>query len=415
MKGELALLKRIRLLRKGFVKVHICGGNYERFLNLCANHGILLWDIQPAQRGYEAKLYRKDFFSLKPLAKKCRTRVRVRRKYGLPFFLYRHRKRKVFALGLCFCGFFIFFLSCFIWNITIHGNLSISRQTLMEYLASRQITYGTRKSALDCRQLAADLRNDFPGIIWVSVRLTGTYLQIDLQENTDRPEAETENAPEASDLVADADGTIVSMITREGLPVAGKGDKVKKGDVLVKGEMEITDDADNVVNYRYCRSDADIYIRTTIPYEDTFSLAHEIITYTGRKRYAVYLKLFGRYFGVDPGLRCFADGDIMGTERQLRLPGNIYLPASAGILSAREYKRTVVAYTKEEAIALAKQKLQKFLLENEQKGVQIFENNVKIEVSTTSCRAKGTLTVIKKTGRSVRIKKSDFPQEGTNE
>ena len=383
-------------------------------MNLCANHQILLWNVCPVQKGYEANLCVNDFFLLKPLASKCRTRVRVRRKYGLPFFLKRHRKRKVFALGLCFCGFFIFFLSCFIWNISIEGNLSISRQTMMEYLTQQNVNYGTWKKTVDCKQLAADLRNEFPNLIWVSVRLNGTYLSIQVQENSDLLK-ESEPELSDSDLVADENGIIVSMITREGTPVVGEGDTVSVGDMLVKGELEITDDSDSVVAYHYTAADADIYIQTEITYKDSFSMAHEVIRYTGRNRYGLYLNLFGRYFGLDMGTNSFEKADILGEEHQLCLMNDFYLPVSAGILQSREYKTIVETYEEEEAISIAEAKLQKFLSENEEKGVQIFENNVKISVSANVCHAEGTLTVIKKTGKRMRAQKSNLPQEGTDE
>lgn len=395
------------------MRVRIWKGSYERFLNLCANHRIRLWEVCPMASGYEASMSVRDFFQLRPLARKCHTRIRVRKKCGLPFFVHRHRKRKVFALGLLFCGFFIFFLSCFVWKITIEGNVSISRQTMMEYLSSRRIGYGTSKRAVDCRQLAADLRNDFPQITWVSVRLQGTYLSVLIREN-DGPDAkEEETAPGASDLVADADGTIVHMITREGLPVVGEGSAVRAGDVLVRGAMEITDDEGNVTGYRYCAADADVRLRTEIPYEDRFSRAHETLSYTGRKRCGVYLKLFGKCFGINPGLDRFEHSDLLAGERQLCILEDFYLPFSACLVTAREYRTCVEMYTEEEARALAEAKLQKFLSENEEKGVQIFENNVKIEISATSCHASGTLTVEKSAGKSVRISKTDLPQEDT--
>lgn len=395
------------------MRICMLGGAYERFLNLCANHQILLWDICPAKKGYEANLYARDFFRLKPLAGKCRTRVRIRKKCGLPFFMYHHRKRKVFVLGLCLCGFFIFYLSCFVWKIETEGNLSVSRQTMMAYLGQHDISYGTRKSEVDCKQLAADLRSAFPDFTWVAVKLQGTCLSIQVRENHDR----TEEIPVYgdSDLVADEDGTIVSMITRAGAPLVGEGDTISKGDLLVKGELAITDDSGNVAAYRYCAADADIYIRTTITYSDTFLLAHEEEEYTGRKRYGLYLALSGRYLGIDMGVHSFVLSDVLGEEHQLRVLDDFYLPVQFGILEAREYKKTVKIYSEKEAMQIADAKLQKFLLENEQKGVQIFENNVRINISATSCHAEGTLTVVKKTGRRVDAQKSDLPQEGTDE
>ncbi len=404
---------KLRLMRKGYVRIRICGGSYERFFNLCANHRILLWDLAPAEKGYEADLYLDDFFKLKPLAGKCRTRIRVCRKTGLPFFLNRHRKRKVFALGLLLCGFFIFFLSCFVWRISVDGNVRISRQVLMEYLAGQNVGYGTWKNSVDCKQLAADLRDHFPVLTWVSVRLQGTCLSVQVQEEI----AAQEETPAdiACDLVADADGIIVNMITRQGLPVVENGDVVSAGDLLVKGEMPVTDDSGAVVSYRYAAADADVYIRTSIPYEDRFPLAHEVPEYTGRHHYGFYVNLLGRCFGLDLGLGRFEEEDVLGKERQLRLFADFYLPVSAALLETREYVTTVETYTREEAMGIAERKLRKFLAEKEEKGVQIFENNVKIDVTADSCRAAGTLTAVQKTGRRADLQKTDLSQEGTNE
>ena len=44
-----------------------------------------------------------------------------------------------------------------------------------------------------------------------------------------------------------------------------------------------------------------------------------------------------------------------------------------------------------------------------EKGVQIFSNNVKIEVDHLTCISRGTLEIIEKTGREVPIEKQEQP------
>ena len=83
-----------------------------------------------------------------------------------------------------------------------------------------------QKRAIDCKQLSADLRNDFPNLTWVSVKLSGTELSINVQEKygcrrrdgavsvRSRPvlTVTADDDPFAavpSDLVADEGGTIV--------------------------------------------------------------------------------------------------------------------------------------------------------------------------------------------------------------
>lgn len=435
------MFQRLFLLRKGYIRIHICGGSYERFLNLCANHHIFLWNLCPVQKGYEADMYQKDFRSLAPIAKKCRTRVRIREKHGLPFFINRNRSRKMFAAGVVLCTCFIYYLSCFIWNISIEGNLSLSRETLMTYLEAEEVSYGAAKRSIDCKKLAAQMRNDFPNLTWVSVRMKGTGLFVNVQENTDENFAQefagqmqgTETAAQeqqrisdsgstllpdstaAADLVADIDGEIVQMVTRSGKPLVKEGDTIAKGDLLVSGQLEITDDAGTVVSYQYCEADADVYVKTTVSYEDSFPLVHTEPEYTGNKRNAWYVKLGTQPFGMDFGTGKFEKADVIGKEQQLKVLQDFYLPVSFCKITAYEYTEILKTYTKEEAISISEEKLQKFLQKNKQKGVQIFENNVKIETSATTCRAAGTITMICRTGSHAQVHKSELSQEGTDE
>lgn len=420
------MLQRLFLLQKGYIRIHICGGSYERFLNLCANHDILLWNLCPVQRGYEADMYQREFKKLSPIAKKCRTKVRICEKHGLPFFIHRNRKRKMFAGGMLLCIGCIYLLSCFIWNISIEGNAALSRQTLLAYLEEAQAGYGTAKRSIDCKELAAQMRTDFPMLTWVSVRMRGTGLFVNVQENTDdlfvnsaeTPAVSDNREPEhnaGSDLTADGNGEIVKMVTRHGKPLVKEGDTVAAGDMLVSGTLEITDDAGEVVSYQYCDADADIYVKTEYAYEDSFALTHTEPEYTGEKRNAWYLKIGSRPYGIDFGIGKFEQADVIHKEKQLKVLKDFYLPVSFCRITAREYTETLKTYTKKEAISLAEKKLQKFISENEQKGVQIFENNVKIETSMTACRASGSIVMIRKAGKRTEIQKTELSQEGTNE
>ncbi len=67
---------------------------------------------------------------------------------------------------------------------------------------SQQIRPGTGKGSIDCKELAARLRMEFSDFTWVSVKLKGTRLFIDVTENTDsgaarRPEQKKKNLPAA--------------------------------------------------------------------------------------------------------------------------------------------------------------------------------------------------------------------------
>ena len=221
------MVKQILQYGKGHVRIRVEGGSYERFLNLCANHNIYLWDLIPSGDAYEMNLSIKEFRELKPLAHKSRVRVRVVERYGLPFFLHRYRNRKLFFAGIMAALGIILFLSCFIWDIHVEGNLHETTEVILEYLQTEEIGHGTWKSGIDCKALASSLRKQFDDFIWVSVKIDGTRLLINVQENTDLA-LEEDRVYEDSDLISNVDGTIVKMVTRSGAPVAAAGDEIKK-------------------------------------------------------------------------------------------------------------------------------------------------------------------------------------------
>ena len=94
-----------RLIRflKGYVRIRLMSRDPERFLNLCARNRILLWQLVNRNGSYEMYLSTADFFRLHALCRKSGSRVKVLRKYGLPFFFYRNRKRKAFFAGIFLC------------------------------------------------------------------------------------------------------------------------------------------------------------------------------------------------------------------------------------------------------------------------------------------------------------------------
>lgn len=84
------------------------------------------------------------------------------------------------------------------------------------------------------------------------------------------------------------DGIVESVVTRQGTPLIKSGEEVKKGQELISGIVNITDDSQEVVRYEYVQADADVYVRYTIDYYDTFPLTIEK-KFTGKKKNGVFL------------------------------------------------------------------------------------------------------------------------------
>ncbi len=171
---------------KGYLLILLKGYSPERFLNICSVHQIELWNVNHTKEGYECNISVADFKRLKPIVRKTRTKLIIRKRYGFPFFLYKYRKRKAFFLGVISAFLAVYVLSLFIWDIHIEGNYSYTEQVLLDYLSSEQIVHGMKISEVDCEQIEKLLRSQYSDIIWVSASVSGTRLIIQIEENFDK-------------------------------------------------------------------------------------------------------------------------------------------------------------------------------------------------------------------------------------
>lgn len=374
------MLQVIRFI-KGYLSIKVWGFSTERFMNLCGNHNILLWDIVNHGDYYTMCISLKGFYGLKAITRKTGTRVVVTSRYGLPFLTVRMKKRKVFLAGFLGSMLFWIWMSGFIWNVDLQGNLSITDDVFQDFLSENGIKAGIKKKQVDIETLEKAIRNEFDIVTWTSAKIDGTKLIIQVRENdlVGNESAKEQKAEEAYDLVAKRDGVIVSMITRSGVPVVAEGAKVKKGDVLVEGNIPIYNEDTSVKRYEYCRADADILLRYSFSVTEEIREIYCERTYTGRVMKRNYVYAFGKKLSFPVWKKDLEMSDVLENQKQLCFFSDFYLPVYFGKSVIREYKEEEKAYTKEEIKQKFEEKIQKFIQTLEEKGVQIIEKNVTIK------------------------------------
>lgn len=403
----------------GYVCVELTGYATERFLNLCTNHDINLWNMDHKEDTYTFCMSLEDFRKIRPMVRKTRTKIRITKRCGLPFFLYRYRKRKMFLLGLLLCVGIVYAFSCYVWNIEICGNSTLSDDTVYRYLESEKIRVGTAKGKVDCEKLEAKIRQHFSNVIWTSVRLEGTKLTVDVKENliTQEPQEKQETeTEEAQDLVADKDAVILSIVTRNGTPKVKAGDKVKKGKALVLGRIDIYNDAKEIAGYRYCKADADIIAQTSYPYRYEVPTLVQKKAYTGKekKRYSFWYR--NKYIGLYQNGISYRFYDKESEKEQLCVMENFYLPFYIQTDIYREYQMKNHKIDKKEAKKMAADNLELFLSKLEEKGLQIIEKNVMMDKEKNSYIFQGTVLTKEKLESYRVTKQLEVPkEEGTVE
>ncbi|MGI6010395.1 MAG: sporulation protein YqfD [Ruminococcus sp.] len=401
----------------GYLQIRFSGEETERFLNLCSSSDMTLWNIQKEPDCQTAYLSIEDFRNLRPAARKTKTKVRILRRYGLPFFFQRNRKRKAFFLGILIFAFLIYLLSLRIWNIHVEGNSAYSTQTILTYLEENDVFHGISKKDVNCSEIAAMLRRHFPDLTWVSARIEGTRLILEMKENHEnKTDADDTDQPEQPcDIVAPKSGKIVSIITRRGVPQVQEGQSFEKGDILVSGAIEIKNDAQEVTGYEYVAADADIYADTAYSYYDEFPMDYQERRYTGENSRSFFFTAF--QYRIDFGFPPAKDiqYDQITSTSPVYLTENFLLPFSYGTTETRPYEVLEKKYTEEEALEKANGHLYTFLKNLTQKGVEIYRKDVKIDTSANTCVMKGKIYVKEKILKTSPTEKKEVTKERTSD
>jgi similar to stage IV sporulation protein len=362
---------------------------------------------------YQFNITVKNFKKLKPIAKKTRMRPYITEKKGLPFFLNRYRKRKVFFAGIFICCILVYIMSLFIWDINILGGSKHTPEAVMKFLSEKDVFTGMKKKTVDCQEIEETLRLAYKDIGWVSAEVKGTRLIIKITE-TNMP-APAGEAIEPSHIVAIKPGIIDKIITRAGTPMVKVGDVVKPGDILVSGIITTYDDFQVVLDKKPIVADASILCKTYYDYHDVFSMKYIEKIYTGEKKKGYYITLLLRKIFLYNPRYSYDNYDIIVNENKLHITDSFYLPMQIGTVTAMAYEEEKRTYSEEEASTIAKDRLKRYFDQLLEKGVQIEENNVKITIENNSCKAEGRIVVKEPAWEYKTILESEWRIEQTDE
>lgn len=386
----------------GYLRVRLTGYSPERFLNMCSANGIEIWDLVYRDGTYEFYMTLKGFRSCRGLVRKAKVHLKVLKKLGLPFFLYKNRTRKLMFTGFATFFLLLYVLSLFVWDISFDGNYHYTDDILKKYFESQNIRCGMYKGRISCDDIEYGIRSQFPEITWVSARVSGTRLLVRVKEN-EVLSAIPERDEEPSDLVASRDGTITRMIVRQGIAHVRIGDTVEKGQLLVSSAIPITNDAEELVRTEYVPADADIYAITEHQYTEKFPSLHQVKVKTGKKKRGCYVKAFHYNMTFLLPSKKETQWQYMVEEEQLKIFENFYLPFYLGKISGEEYVTYQRFYRPEEKKEIAVHLQNQFLENLMEKGVQILENNVKILDNESVVKIEGNVMAEELIGQKSQI------------
>ena len=264
----------ILVFLKGSITIEAEGLFLERFLNICMRRGIFLSDVKrESDEKLSAKISIEGFREIRPIAKKTRTRVRIKTREGMPFLINRYKKRRVAIVGLgLFLG-ILWYLTSHIVGIDIIGNERLSSAEIEKELKSFGLYRGAAVSKIDRRLLQNQMMTSIDDLAWIGINIKGSRAYIEVKERLDTKRSVDEDIP--CNIIASRDGVIKALEIRSGQTVVKLNDMVEKGDLLVSGAMD-----SQVEGIRYAHSAGSVFAETIYKKSRVYPLEYEEKLYT---------------------------------------------------------------------------------------------------------------------------------------
>ena len=335
----------------GYVRVEIEGYYIERFINICQNKKILIWNLK---REKGVKLFFnigiKDFKRIKNIARKTNCKIKIKKKKGIPFLLYKYKKRKIFAIFLVLIVFFIYTSSRYVWNIDVSVEDGWGIENIEKDLYNLGLKRGIRKASIDTDKIINEIRLKRNDISWMGIDLKGTNAIIKIVKADEKPDLI--DSSDYCNIVAMKSGIITKIIAQNGTALVKEGDEVHKGDILIAGYME-----GKYTEKRYVHSLGEVQAKIKYQKSEKIYLNQDILKETGNQEKKFQIKFNNFQINFYKTLSNFKIYDIIYTEKKLKIFSNFYLPISVMEITNKEQIKETKNYSKEEAIEVEKEKL----------------------------------------------------------
>ena len=344
----IAILQRLIL---GYVRVEVEGYYIERFINICHNKKVLIWNLKK-EKGIKLFLNIgiKDFKSLKPISRRTNCKIKIKRKNGIPFILHKYEKRKIFAIFLIIIAIFIYTSSKYVWNIEIKVKDNLQIEKIEEDLANLGLKKGMLKSKIETDKIINQIRLKRNDISWMGVELRGTNAIVKIVKANEKPDLI--DVKDYCNIVASKSGTITRIIAQNGTAIVKVGDQVNKGDILIAGYME-----GKYTDKRYVHSLGEVQAKVIYQKSEKIPLNQEKLIETGESEKRFQIKFNNFQINFYKTLSKFKIYDTIYSEKKLKLFYNFYLPFSVVKITNKEQVKETNKYSKEEAIELGKEKI----------------------------------------------------------
>ena len=398
----MSLYKKVKKI-KGIIKISVEGFFIERFINLCLQENVEIWDVERINEGIiNVKFFYTNYEKICEIANTTRCKIEILEKNGMPFFIDRYKHRKIFAALIAIIASIITIVNMFVWKVEIKGEFSIPIEEIKQLLDEENIKVGVLKKNIDIDESKLNILLKREDVSWVGIAIDGNRVTVEIVE---KELAEDDIYKDTvGNIIADKSGIVEKIYVADGTAVVKKGEFIEKGTLLISAIVSngITTKAaiDGFLapsqEYRTVRADGEITLKTTYVEKTKIPFEKDIITKTGNVEKSYKMKINNYTINLINKVTNFEKYDTITNEKVFSLFGQFKTPISLVIESFEEIKVDRIKYTRKQAEELGiisnNEKL-KEIIPKEAERVNYYnngwENEEYLEIETVvQCREK---------------------------
>lgn len=351
----MSLYKKVKNM-KGIMKVSIEGFFIERFINLCLQENVEIWEVERINEGsINVNFIYTDYDKICEIANITRCKLEILEKNGVPFFVDRYKHRKLFAVLIAVIATIITIVNMFVWNVEIIGEFSIPIEEIKQVLNEKNIKVGVLKRTLDVEAIKLDIILEREDISWIGINIKGNSVIVEIVEKDLVDEDIYKDT--VGNIISDKSGIVEKIYVAEGTAMVKKGQLVEIGTLLISGSVVngsttkagVMGENLDANGTRMVRADGEVTLKTTyvekikIPYEK------DIVSKTGNVEKSYKLKINNYAINLINKVTNFEKYDTITTEKVFSLFGQFETPISLVEESFEEIKIDKIKYTRKQA------------------------------------------------------------------
>lgn len=336
----------------GYIRISIEGYYIERFINICGNEKITIWNLKRNKNvKLELNIGIKDLKKVAKIAKQTKCKIKIIKKKGLPFLFNRYRKRKLFFVFLLVIIIGLGISSNFVWNIQIVEEDKESIENLYQDVVESGLEIGKMKSKINTKDIINKVRLKRNDIAWMGIELKGTNAIVKVVKATAKPEIVDDN--EYCNIVSDKQGIITKINAQNGTIAVKVGDTVNVGTTLINGWMK-----GKYTGLRYVHAKGEIQAKVWHTKNKKILYNATEKTETGNIENKYQIKINNFEINLSKRLSKFKIYDTIVLENKFKIFSDFYLPISLVKITNKEIKEEQKNYNVEQAKDLGIEQLQ---------------------------------------------------------